>query len=115
MPIFDQGYQHWSGSLSGHTWRWLTITRHGVRVGMKNIFLRILVIVSWLPAVGLAFMVNAVIQSHHGEDRRNLLLSHVTLPANLAGDVDESDDDAPEDEITPQTPDEDGSVVQLDV
>jgi ABC-2 type transport system permease protein len=56
MPIFDQGYQHWSGTLSGHAWRWLTITRHGVRVGMKNPFLRIVVIVSWLPAIGLAFM-----------------------------------------------------------
>jgi ABC-2 type transport system permease protein len=56
MPIFDQGYQHWSGSLSGHAWRWLTITRHGVRAGMKNPLLRVLVIVSWLPAVGLAFM-----------------------------------------------------------
>jgi hypothetical protein len=31
MPIFDQGYQHWSGALSGHAWRWLVITRHGVR------------------------------------------------------------------------------------
>ncbi len=31
MPIFDQGYQHWSGTLSGHAWRWLPITRHGVR------------------------------------------------------------------------------------
>jgi ABC-2 type transport system permease protein len=56
MPIFDQGYQHWSGTLSGYAWRWLTITRHGVRVGMKNPFLRIVVIASWLPAVGLAFM-----------------------------------------------------------
>jgi ABC-2 type transport system permease protein len=56
MPIFDQGYQHWSGSLSGHAWRWLTITRHGVRASMKNIFLRLVVIVSWLPAIGLAGM-----------------------------------------------------------
>jgi ABC-2 type transport system permease protein len=56
MPIFDQGYQHWSGSLSGHAWRWLTITRHGVRASMKNILLRLVVIASWLPAVGLAFM-----------------------------------------------------------
>ena len=32
MPIFDQGYQHWSGALSGQAWRWLTITRQGVRV-----------------------------------------------------------------------------------
>ena len=36
MPIFDQGYQHWSGTLSGHAWRWLAITRHGVRVGMNE-------------------------------------------------------------------------------
>jgi ABC-2 type transport system permease protein len=56
MPIFDQGYQHFSGRLSGHAWRWLTITRHGVRIGMKNIFLRLVVITSWLPAVGLAVM-----------------------------------------------------------
>ena len=54
MPIFDQGYQHWSGTLAGHTWRWFTISRQGVRVGMKNPFLRIVVIISWLPAVALA-------------------------------------------------------------
>jgi len=58
MPIFDQGYQHWSGSLSGHALRWLTIARHGVRVGMKNPFLRIVVIAAWLPAIGLAFMLS---------------------------------------------------------
>ena len=66
-------------------------------------------------AVGLAFMVNAVTQSHHGDDRRNLLLSHVAPPANLAGAVDDADDDtAPDDEITPQTPEDDAPVVQLD-
>jgi ABC-2 type transport system permease protein len=56
MPVFDQGYQHWSGALSGHAWRWLTITRHGVRIGMKNIFLRLVVIASWFPAVFMAFI-----------------------------------------------------------
>jgi ABC-2 type transport system permease protein len=56
MPVFDQGYQHWSGTLSGHTWRWLTIARQGVRVGTKNIFLRLLIIFSWLPAAILAFI-----------------------------------------------------------
>ena len=40
MPIFDQGYQHWSGELSGHTWRWLAITRHGVRVALSNRWIR---------------------------------------------------------------------------
>jgi ABC-2 type transport system permease protein len=56
MPIFDQGYQRWSGELSGHAWRWLAITRHGVRIGMKGRWLRFAIMFSWLPAVGLAFM-----------------------------------------------------------
>jgi ABC-2 type transport system permease protein len=58
MPIFDQGYQHWTGKLSGLTWRWWTITRQGARVGMKinvmNIFLWIVIFLSWLPAFVLA-------------------------------------------------------------
>lgn len=56
MPIFDQGYQHWTGTLSGHASRWWTITRHGVRVGMKGTLLRLAVLLSWLPALALAFM-----------------------------------------------------------
>jgi ABC-2 type transport system permease protein len=59
MPVFDQGYQHWSGKLSGHAWRWLTITRQGVRAGMKNPVLRIFVILTWVPAAGLAVMLCA--------------------------------------------------------
>jgi ABC-2 type transport system permease protein len=53
MPIFDQGYQHWQGPLSGHARRWLVITRHGVRVHTKNRILRLLLIVAWLPALAL--------------------------------------------------------------
>ena len=52
MPIFDQGYQHWQGQLTGHGWRWLAITRHGIRACMKNVFLRLLL----LGALGPAFM-----------------------------------------------------------
>ena len=54
MPILDQGYQHWSGTLSGHAWRWLAITRQGVRIGLRNRWLRIALIVSLLPAIVLA-------------------------------------------------------------
>jgi ABC-2 type transport system permease protein len=56
VPIFDQGYQHWSGELSGHRWRWLAIARHGVRIGSKNRALRLLLIVSWAPALMLVFV-----------------------------------------------------------
>jgi len=54
MPIFDQGYQHWHGTLSGHGWRWLTITRHGVRAQMKNRLTRFAMLVAWMPAITLA-------------------------------------------------------------
>jgi ABC-2 type transport system permease protein len=53
MPIFDQGYQHWQGPLSGHAWRWLAIARHGVRVQLKGRILRLLLLVAWLPAIAL--------------------------------------------------------------
>jgi hypothetical protein len=53
MPIFDQGYQHWKGPLSGRVWRWVTIALHGVRVQRSNRFIRISLLVAWLPALGL--------------------------------------------------------------
>lgn len=36
MPIFDQGYQHWNGRLAGHSWRWLAITREGIRAQFRK-------------------------------------------------------------------------------
>jgi ABC-2 type transport system permease protein len=54
VPIFDQGYQHWNGELSGHTWRWLAITRHGVRAGFQNRYVRALMLAAWSPALALA-------------------------------------------------------------
>jgi ABC-2 type transport system permease protein len=53
MPVFDQGYQHWNGELAGHGWRWLTITRHGVRTGMKSLVIRSFLLVSLVPALVL--------------------------------------------------------------
>ncbi len=53
MPIFDQGYQHWQGQLSGHWGRWWTITRYGVRAQLKNRWTRIVTLLAFVPAVGL--------------------------------------------------------------
>lgn len=54
MPIFDQGYQHWTGALSGHAWRWLPIARQGVRAGSSRRLLRLVLFLAWLPALLLA-------------------------------------------------------------
>ena len=53
MPIFDQGYQHWDGQLSGRLWRWWTITRYGVRAQLKNRWTRIVTLLALVPALGL--------------------------------------------------------------
>jgi ABC-2 type transport system permease protein len=53
MPIFDQGYQHWDGVLSGHLWRWWTITRHGVRAQLRSRFVRLFLFVAYVPALAL--------------------------------------------------------------
>lgn len=56
MPIFDQGYQHWSGTLSSQSWRWLTITRRGLGVALKGRLLRLCLLLAWLPAIVLTFV-----------------------------------------------------------
>jgi ABC-2 type transport system permease protein len=53
MPIFDQGYQHWKGALTGHAWRWLAISRHGLRTQLKGRYVRLLLVLAWMPAVAL--------------------------------------------------------------
>jgi ABC-2 type transport system permease protein len=58
MPIFDQGYQHWNGTLSGHAWRWLAVTRHGVRIGLKGRWLRLFLLLSLFPAAALVIAIS---------------------------------------------------------
>jgi ABC-2 type transport system permease protein len=56
MPIFDQGYQHWSGELSSQTWRWLVITRRGLKTTLQGRWVRLAILFAWLPALILAFV-----------------------------------------------------------
>jgi ABC-2 type transport system permease protein len=56
MPIFDQGYQHWAGHLTGHAWRWLAITRRGVRNALEGRWMRVFLVMAWMPALILAFV-----------------------------------------------------------
>jgi ABC-2 type transport system permease protein len=54
MPIFDQGYQHWHGKFSGQAVRSWPITRHGVVVGLRNRWLRWVILGAIWPPIGLA-------------------------------------------------------------
>lgn len=53
MPIFDQGYQHWNGPLTGHSWRWLAVARHGVRTTLKGRVVKLMLLAAWVPALAL--------------------------------------------------------------
>jgi ABC-2 type transport system permease protein len=53
MPILDQGYQHWNGSLAGHALRWLTITRQGVRAQLRNRWVLLTLFGALVPALVL--------------------------------------------------------------
>jgi len=59
MPIFDQGYQHWKGTVSGHAWRWLAITRQGLRGQLKGSIslIRILLLMALMPALVLVVVI----------------------------------------------------------
>jgi ABC-2 type transport system permease protein len=56
MPIFDQGYQHWSGHLTGHAWRWLAITRRGLKTALQGRMFRGALFLALMPALVLAFV-----------------------------------------------------------
>jgi hypothetical protein len=82
MPIFDQGYQHWEGELSGHGWRWLAITQLGVRVQLKNRSMRILLILAWGPA--LALVIAAALWGLLEQRTEGIMaLVRSVLPANV--------------------------------
>lgn len=53
MPIFDQGYQHWDGRLSGQATRWLPIARRGVAVGLGNRWTRMAMLAAFGPPMML--------------------------------------------------------------
>jgi ABC-2 type transport system permease protein len=59
MPIFDQGYQHWKGELSGHAWRWLAITRQGLRGSLKGSIspIRVILVFAYMPALVLVVVI----------------------------------------------------------
>lgn len=45
MPIHDQSYRHWNGSLKSHAFRWWVITKEGLKIILKRKFFIIFVMV----------------------------------------------------------------------
>ncbi len=87
MPIFDQGYQHWKGALSSHAWRWLAITRQGLRVQLRGTIsiIRILLLLAWMPALVLVVVLALWGMFEQGSQTVISLLQPI-LPPGIASD-----------------------------
>ena len=86
MPIFDQGYQHWKGSLSGRAGAgWPSPSR--LRGQLKGPFslLRILLVLAWMPALVLAVTLALWGMFEQGSEDVLSLLRPI-LPSNVAAD-----------------------------
>jgi ABC-2 type transport system permease protein len=85
MPIFDQGYQHWKGTLSGRGWRWLAITKQGLRGQLGGWRVRILLLLAWVPALALVCVVSLWGLFEQGSEGVLALLKPV-IPPTIAAD-----------------------------
>ena len=86
MPIFEQGYQHWDGELRGHTWRWLAVTKQGIRTQMGGWVIRILLILAWLPALVMVVALALWGLIEQGSSIVEPLVRFFNLPPGLLGD-----------------------------
>jgi ABC-2 type transport system permease protein len=86
MPIFDQGYQHWKGAVSGHAWRWMAVTRQGLRGQMKGSLsiARILLIFAWMPALVLVVALALWGLLEQKSETALALLKHMLPPGVIA-------------------------------
>jgi ABC-2 type transport system permease protein len=84
MPIFDQGYQHWHGHLHGHAWRWLAITREGVRTQFRKRGLKWFVTAAFSP---VAVLTTFLILWGLLEQKSSLLQPFLFLFQNLPDEI----------------------------
>lgn len=54
MPIHDLGYRTWQGTLTPPTLRFTAIAETGMGLAWRNLWVRRLAVLAWLPAVYLA-------------------------------------------------------------
>ena len=49
MPIHDVGYRAWEGSKTSPWFRWMIISKTGIRLAMKSAWVRRIMFAAWLP------------------------------------------------------------------
>ena len=55
MTIHDLGYRPWQGERREGSFRWRVISATSIRLAWRNLWLRRMIVLAWLPAVYLGF------------------------------------------------------------
>jgi ABC-2 type transport system permease protein len=84
MPIFDQGYQHWHGKLSGQATRWLAVARRGARIQLRNRRVKFTVLGALVPGLVLA---GAMVVWGLFEQKSSLLTPLMALMQELPDEI----------------------------
>lgn len=80
MPVHDLGYRTWSGRRAAQFFRPLVIARGGVALILKRRWLRILLVLAWLPVLIPAFGIFAFEFSSTDPELQDLIVGVVSRP-----------------------------------
>lgn len=51
MPVYDQTYKHWEGTLKSHAFRWWVITKYGIKTASKKKAVKVLFVLALAPFI----------------------------------------------------------------
>lgn len=80
MPVHDLGYRRWIGSRAAQFMRPLVIARGGISLILKRRWLRILLVVAWLPVIFPAFGIFAFEFSSTDPELQRMIVGLVSRP-----------------------------------
>lgn len=96
MPIHDLGYRAWTGTFTSLLLRWWVIAENGVVIAWKNLWLRRVTLLAWIPALyfGVLFFAYETAVGRGGRRQAEVLRNWVQLPDDLLQKILENPEEA---------------------
>ncbi|MCO8122229.1 ABC transporter permease subunit [Stieleria sp. TO1_6] len=80
MPVHDLGYRTWRGERAAHFLRPLVVARAGIALVFKRRWLRIMLVLAWLPVLFPAFGIFAFEYSSTEPELQDMIVGLVSRP-----------------------------------
>ncbi len=105
MPIHDLGYRAWTGSVTSLLVRWWVIAENGIVIAWKNLWLRRVTLLAWIPALyfGILFfayetyvqvVAEGLPMGGRGFSGQEVIRSWIPLPEDLLRKILENPEEA---------------------